>query len=805
MVYPSNVEEKLGFLSLREQLSSLCLSPLGQAYVEKLRFINQYDKVARLIGQTDEFRQILTGEESFPASNYLDVSASLTKARVQGTFLVEDEWYDLMRSLETLLKIERFFDQTEHDYPHLEGLLGDLQVDGGLHSEIKSKIDDDGRLRNNASPELMQIRSQLQKSQVRLRKVLDGILRSAKSQGFTPDEMSLTVRDGRMVIPVQAEHKRRIKGFVHDESATGQTVYLEPAEALDINNEIRELENAERREIVRILTRLTDTLRPHVEPLKGSYRFLGRIDFIRAKARLAVDLDAVAPTFVNEPLVEWYDARHPLLVQSHRASGKSVVPLTLRMNPEQRIVIISGPNAGGKSVTMKTVGLLQYMWQCGLLLPVSEASKVGLFQEMFLDIGDEQSLENDLSTYSSHLTHMRKLVTLAGKKSLFLIDEFGGGTEPQFGGALAEAILESLNDAKAYGVITTHYHNLKQFAERHEGVVNAAMRYDVEALEPLYQLTVGKPGSSFALEIAKKIGLPKSVLDSATDKVGASHVKMDRTLSELEKERKRFETFNQALSTRESRASKAAERYETLADSVEAERRKLLNEAKAEAKRLIQEANARIERTIREIKEAQADKEATRQARQALAEHEEELKPEAVKPSKRSKKKKATAEAKPVVDDGPIGVGDSVRIKGQTAVGEVLEMKGKDVEIRIGLLKSTVKLNRLEKISRREAKKEEKAVATRVTGMNINEKRAEFSSNLDLRGQRAGEALTELDRFLDEALLHSISEVRILHGKGDGILRDLVRNTLRKTKFVASFQDEHADRGGAGGTVVQLQ
>lgn len=802
MVYPTNIEEKLGFDSLRKQLESLCLSPLGVSYVEKMRFIDHPGKITRLIGQTDEFRGILSGEESFPSSNYLDVTRSLTKAKIPGTFLVEEEWYDMMRSLETLLKIDRFFQETEQEYPHLEGLLMDLQVDGGLHKAIREKIDDDGRLRNNASPELMKIRSGLQQSQVRLRKVLDQILREAKSNGFTQDEMSLTVREGRMVIPVQAEHKRRIKGFVHDESATGQTVYLEPAQALDINNEIRELENAERREIVRILTVLTDQLRPHIEALKTSYRFLGRVDFIRAKAKLAISLDAVAPTFVEEPLVEWYQARHPLLQQSHQASGKPVVPLTIRLGMDQRIVVISGPNAGGKSVAMKTVGLLQYMYQCGLLIPVAEASKVGLFRDIFLDIGDEQSLENDLSTYSSHLTHMRKVLTLSGKKSLVLIDEFGSGTEPQFGGALAEAIMEALHKSRAFGVITTHYANLKQFADRKETVVNAAMRYDVDALEPLYELEIGKPGSSFALEIAQKIGLPKAVLESAKKKAGVTHVRMDQTLSKLEKEKKRFEDLNEGLSTKESKAQRALQEYEDLRDFVDQEKKRILNAAKAEAKQMIQEANAQIERTIREIKEAQAAKDATKEARRKLTEHEDKLKPEKHTPSLRKRKK--VQPLADVVTEGPISQGDPVRIKGQTAVGEVLAIKGKDAEISIGALKSTVKLNRLEKISRREQRKEEKAAATSIAAFNFSAKRAEFSTQLDLRGQRAGEALTRLEQFLDEALLHGIGDLRILHGKGDGILRELVRNTLKKTNFVDRFEDEHADRGGSGITIVYL-
>ena len=802
MVYPNNVEEKLGFDAIREQLKSLCLSPLGVAYVEKVRFINKADKVERLIGQTDEFRRILTGDEPFPASNYLDVTTSLNKARVTGTFLVEEEWYDLMRSLDTLLHIQKFFKKTELPYPHLRELLGNLEIDAALHQAIYAKIDDEGKLRNNASPELMRIRGQLQQAQVRLRKTLDQILRKAKASGYTPDEMSLTVRDGRMVIPVQAEHKRRIKGFVHDESATGQTVYLEPAEVLDVNNEIRELENAERREIVRILTALTDVLRPEVENLKVAYRFLGQIDFIRAKAKFALSLDAVAPEMVTHPHVEWYQARHPLLQQAHQASGKPVVPLSIRLDVDQRIVIISGPNAGGKSVAMKTVGLLQYMWQCGLLIPVSEASKVGLFDDLFLDIGDEQSLENDLSTYSSHLTHMRKVVTLANKKSLFLIDEFGSGTEPEFGGALAEAILVELNQARAYGVVTTHYANLKQYAEQTEAVVNAAMRYDVEALEPLYELEVGKPGSSFALEIARKIGLPKSVLQRAKEKVGASHVRMDRTLNELEREKRRFESLNKDLDSREGKAKKALTEYEQLRDFLDEEKRRILNEAKAEAKRLVQEANAQVERTIREIKEAQAAKEATKEARQKLAEYEENLKPEAAQP----KKKKAKAKKPAVtVDDGPIAEGDTVRIKGQSATGEVLALRGKDAEIRIGVLKSTVKLSRLEKISRREAKKEEKAVAAGTGNINLTQKRADFSTNLDLRGQRAGDALQKLEGFLDEALLHSIAELRIVHGKGDGILRDLVRNTLRSTNYVDRYEDEHADRGGAGVTVVHMK
>ena len=798
MLYPKNLEEKIGFDTVRELIKSHCSSTLGTAYAERMNFSDDFSRISKLLAQTEEFRNILVQEESFPASNFIDVTAHLEKAKTAGAFLTEEEFHELQLSLDTIFRCLKFFEQDEEDeYPELKKLGSFISLDKNLLRSIGAIIDEKGHMRNNASKALQDLRRMIQSEQVRLRKVLDQIMRQARQQGFTPEDASLTVRGGRMVIPVLAEYKRRIKGFVHDESATGQTVFLEPAEVLDINNEIRDLEYREKREIVRILMSLTDQLRPHLRALRSAYNFLGMIDFIRAKARFALRLDASCPKLEKRNLMDWYRARHPLLQMSLEQQGREIVPLNVRLDDEQRILIISGPNAGGKSVCLKTVALLQYMLQCGMLIPIDDHSHAGIFKSIFIDIGDEQSLENDLSTYSSHLTNMDHFLRFADNRSLVLIDEFGTGTEPQFGGAIAEAILEQLNALQTYGIITTHYTNLKQYADEADGVINGAMRFDSEKLEPLFQLEIGKPGSSFALEIAQKIGLPKKVLGRAKEHIGVEKVEFDKMLSDLEVEKARFETQNRELIAKEKRLTKLSEEYEELKSYMENQRKQILNEAKQEAQRLLKDTNQQIEATIRSIKENKAEKEATRQARQNLENLKQQVKPDKVK---------AKPPARVEKEEGEIREGDAVRVLDNGAIGEVISVKGKQAEILIGSLKSTIKLNRLEKISRKALKNtaaDTKSASPK--GLDINKKFSEFSTNLDIRGKRAEEALPTLQNFVDEASMFGMNELRIIHGKGNGILREVVRDYLYRHDRVAQAHDEHVERGGAGVTIVKLR
>lgn len=821
MLYPPTLESKLGFDRIRELLKQACISPLGQDYVNRVRFSDNHGLIDRLLRQTHEFKQIVQYQTDFPQSNYIDVREHLGRARVEGLALTEAEFFDLKLALKTIQDCLRFLEKpvqrfpagTGHDddtaFPYLTELAGPVSVDKQLVASLDRIIDDRGLVRDSASPELSGIRRRIISEQANLRKRLDTIVRQARQNGWIPDDLNLTVRGGRLVIPIAAEHKRKIKGFVHDESQTGQTVFLEPAEVFDANNEVRELEYAERREIHRILLALTDQIRPHLDGLKRAVNFLGQLDFIRAKATLAVQLDAGMPMFHNRPVMNWTNARHPLLYLSFAKQNKAVVPLSIELNEQQRILLISGPNAGGKSVALKTIGLIQYMLQCGLLVPLTEHSDVGVFQNLFIDIGDEQSLENDLSTYSSHLTAMKQFLIGAHRRTLFLIDEFGTGTEPGLGGAVAESILEDLNQSGAYGVINTHYTNLKVFADKTPGLINGAMRFDGEHLEPLYQLEIGRPGSSFAFEIAQKIGLPKGVIDRAKEKLGNQQVNFEKLLKELDIEKRVFSEKNLQISINQRKVAQQLAEYTALKTRLDNEQKQLINDAKQKAKALVQEANQRIESTIREIKENKAEREPTRQVRQELERFEQqELKPEVVVPVEKPK----PAEPEFETDGGVIGVGSYVRILGQniestTAVGEVLSLRGKDAEVRMGDLKTNIKLNRLEKVSRKTFKEatDVRDDRPRSQGVDMNEKMLNFSFNLDIRGKRGEEAIGEVDRFFDDALMLGYPELRIVHGKGDGILRTLVRNHLRGYKQVGKLEDEHADRGGAGVTIVKMK
>jgi DNA mismatch repair protein MutS2 len=795
MLYPSNLEQKINFLKIKELLKEECTSSLGKEYVDRMAFSSDYNLVTKLLDQTEEFQKIIISGEIFPSSNFTNLTPYLEKAKLEGAFLDEEDFHEIKGALLTLKSCISFFQKNAEIYPVLSQLLGLLlELDLGLLKTIDAIIDEKGKMRSNASKELQLIRAQIIYEEGRLRKVMDRIFKEARAKGLTPEDASMTIRAGRLVIPVAAENKRKLRGFIHDESATGQTVFMEPEEALDINNEIRDLEYMERREIIKILTQLTDRLRPAIPALRKATNFLGLIDFIRAKAKFAQKTESSKPEIIKERTLEWTKARHPLLELALKSQAKKITPLDIKLGGHERLLVISGPNAGGKSVTLKTVALLQYMLQTGLLIPVHPDSKSSLFDHFFIDIGDEQNLENDLSTYSSHLLNMKHFTQFANRKTILFIDEFGTGTEPQFGGAIAESILLSLNKLGAFGVITTHYGNLKQVANKNQGLVNGAMRYDVNRLEPLYQLEIGKPGSSFALEIASKIGISKEILDYAKANIGEERVRYDRLLTQLENEKNQYSTLLADAKAKEKLLKTRLQEYNQLKETLELTKKRYIQEAKQEAKALLDQTNKKIESAIREIKEGNAEKEATKQIRKELDVFKEEIKPE----------KTAVKDPEIVVIGGKIVEGDWVRLKDNGAIAEVLRLKNNEAEISIGELKSNVKISRLEKISNTQVKKEVKAIALR-TGYNTNEKMMDFSYNLDLRGKRGEEILPLIQTFIDEGHMLGVKDLRIVHGKGDGILRDITRNLLKHMNQVKKVEDEHADRGGAGVTLVTLK
>lgn len=821
VTYPSNFEQKIGFDKIRQLLSEKCLSPLGKERIEQATFSDNYETIAQWLEQTDEFLRILKGEDEFPANFFFDVRYSLKRIRPEGTWLDEKELFDLKRSLQTINDIVRFLkpgEDGETRYPALTALAGEVMVFPRLIESIDSIIDKFGKIKDNASPTLARIRSEIASTLGGISRSLQSILRAAQTEGFVEKDVAPTMRDGRLMIPVAPAFKRKIKGIVHDESASGKTVFVEPEVVVEANNRVRELESDERREIVRILTEFTNQIRPVAPDILNSYEFLADIDFIRAKALLADDIQAIKPRFEDKRQVDWARAIHPLLFLSLKKQGKSVVPLDIELTEERRILLISGPNAGGKSVCLKTVGLLQYMLQCGLLIPLHESSRTGLFSRMFIDIGDEQSIENDLSTYSSHLMNMKFFVKNCDERTILLIDEFGSGTEPQIGGAIAEALLDRFNRNGSFGVITTHYQNLKHFAEETDGIVNGAMLYDRHLMRPLFTLSIGNPGSSFAIEIARKIGLPEEVIADASEKVGADYINMDKYLQDIVRDKRYWENKRQNVRQQEKRLEEITARYEKELAAINQQRKEIILEAKNEAQRLLTESNARIENTIREIKEAQAEKEQTKLARQSLRDfsseisatqdENEKLAREMAKIKARNERKnKRQKEEKPKsFDKETIREGDLVRLKGQTSAGNVLSISGKQAVVAFGMIKSTIKLEQLEKVSNNQIKKEipKSTFISEKTQDEMHEKKLHFKQEIDVRGMRGDEALQTVTYFIDDAIQVGASKVRILHGTGSGILRQLIRDYLSTVPGVRRYHDEHVQFGGAGITVVEL-
>ena len=763
---------------------------MGQQMVNKMQVMTKYDQINKFLRQTKEFKNILENQEPLQINAFFDIKFLADKIRVEGSYLVEDELYQMYTSLQTVFSVIRFFDERKEVYPNLEALFEHLPVEKNILKKIEMVLDPKGKIKPNASNALQQLIAAIAKAEQEVRKRMDSIYKQAVSNNWVADG-SLTIRDGRICIPILAENKRKLKGFIHDESASGQTVYMEPEEVFTLNNKLRDLEFDKRREIIKILIALTTELRPFTPLILSYHGFLTKLDFVRAKALFAIEVEADMPVLVKEARIKLVNARHPLLLLSFKEDKKTVVPLNMQIHETLRVLLVSGPNAGGKSVCMKTVGLLQLMIQSGLLIPVHESSEVGIFDQIFADIGDDQSIESDLSTYSAHLTKMRYFVAHASPKTLVLIDEFGTGTDPQFGGPMAEAVLEVLNNKKTRGVITTHYSNLKLFAGNTPGLENASMLFDNDKMKPLYVLEIGKPGSSYAFEIAQNIGLQPEVLKLAREKTGTNQNRIDSLLVDLEREKKQIYDTKIHLSTQQNKVKNLVAENEKLKLYLEENRKILIKEAKLEAQAIIKNANKLVENTIAEIKENQADKVATKQLRQNLQkvlvqnQVKEEKKPEAA-----------------VALHTPIQVGDWVKLNNSETTGQVLEINRDNLVVALGELRSVLKKNRVQKISNTQAKK---AIQYNSYSGSISEAISSFNAELDLRGRRGEDALQEVEKYLDRSVMLGFPFIKLIHGKGDGILRKLIREYLKKYSQVTRVEDEHPDRGGDGITYVYLK
>ena len=850
MIYPKTFEDKIGFNEIRTLLRERCLSSLGKEEVDKITFMDNVKAINTQLSRVREFRRLQEEEENFPLNYFFDVRQSVARLRLEGTHMEEDELFDLRRSLGTVNDIVTYLNRTDEDaavaatddgwckdpvypYPALHELAEGVVTFPQILQRIDQILDKFGKIRDTASPELLNIRRELAKVEGSISRTLYSILRSAQSEGLIEKDVTPAMRDGRLVIPVVPTMKRKIKGIVHDESASGKTLFIEPTEVVEANNRVRELEAEERREVIRILTEMAKVIRPHVPQILDSYKLLAQVDMLRAKTELAKLIDGIEPEVGKYPHIDWIGATHPLLRLSLQKQGKKVVPLEITLTRNKRMLIISGPNAGGKSVCLKTVGLVQYMLQCGLSVPMSERSQTGIFQNILIDIGDEQSIEDDLSTYSSHLTNMKNMMKSANDRTLILIDEFGTGTEPQIGGAIAEAVLKQFCIKRAYGVITTHYQNLKHFADSHEGVVNGAMLYDRHQMQALFQLQIGQPGSSFAIEIARKIGLPEQVIHDASEIVGSDYIQSDKYLQDIVRDKRYWESKRQTIHQREKQMEQTIAKYESEISDLAKSRKEVLAKAKERAEELFKESNKKIENVIREIREKQAEKEETKKLRDSLKDFKEgisDMDKQAEddkiarkmaqilrrKENKKNRKKGDPSSSGQDKDNtsaattlstvsAPLKEGDTVRIKGTTSVGKIESIQGKNATVIFGDLRSTTSLKKLEHATapKREEPRPFMTVG-RQTRETIDEKKLNFKQDLDVRGMRGDEALNAVMYFIDDATLVGMSRVRILHGTGTGILRQLIRQYLATVPAVTSYKDEHVQFGGAGITVVDL-
>ena len=815
----NNIEQKLGFDRIRGMVVERCSNDLAVRMVDEMRFSSDFEKVQYELQLTEEMRQIVLMESEFPQQDFIDLTPTLTHLRVGNTFMPLESLFDLKLSLRTIRECYYFLTAEEHQqYTALRNLAIEVELGyGGKSSQLNvvnsllgKLIDDHGELYDNASPALAEIRRTKARKAAEVEAQVNSTLARAKREGWAPEGAEVTIRDGRPVIPLLTTHRRKIKGLIQDESATRLTAFVEPSEVVELGNDLRELDFDERHEIQRILLAFCDRLRPLLPQLEEAYRFLARIDFLRAKARVAVELGASVPILHREPRIEWMDARHPILYLQKK---DGVVPFNLGLNGingqnGQRILIISGPNAGGKSVLLKAVGLIQYMLQCGMPVPLRPTSECGLFGSIFIDIGDQQSIDNDLSTYTSHLQNMKALLGEAKESTLFLLDELGGGTEPRSGCAIAEAVLEKLYKKGAYGVVTTHFADLKLLADRMPGIVNGAMLFDTEAMRPLYKLAVGHPGSSFAFEIAESIGFPKEILDRAGEMVGREQLNFEHQLQQLELDKQEIARQKEELRVADEFLNEVTTKYQRLNDNLQARRHEIISGARREAQQILTDANRTVERTISDIKSAKAEKEATQQARARLAEAtEQNIKAQSELKEQKEKRQPSDSSFRSDREkEVPVQVGSIVRIDGQDTFGHVVEIKGKKAVVESNSIRMTIPLDRLQGTAKQKipAVKGEVRVSRSIFD-DMNEKRAHFNPTLDLRGHRAEEALDMLHKFLDEAILLSEKEVRILHGKGYGILMQVIHQELKTIREVRTFHPEKVELGGVGVTIVELR
>lgn len=829
MVYPSDFEKKIGFDRIRELTSDLCLGNTGREKAENAQFSADIAMVSLLLEQTAEFQYILNFDDDFPADHFFDLSKTLVKMRVEGAYPELSELYDLRRSLATQKAISSYISNRNRDreiYPRLGKVTGEIVLYPFVSDSIDNILAKDGSMKDSASKELSEIRSEIRKVTASVSRKLHSVLKRSQAEGIVEQGAALSIRNGRGVIPLSVYDKNRISGLIHDQSATGKTVFIEPAEVVALNNQLVELEHTEKREIIRVLTRFADAIRPYIDDLLANFDIMGEIDYIRARALLGNRLGSVKPGLSESAEIDWRGARHPLLYLAFRKmDNREVVPLDIHLNSKERILLISGPNAGGKSVCLKSVGLIQYMLQCGYTVPVSGESRSGIFSSIFIDIGDDQSIDNDLSTYSSHLLNMKYFLRNSTRDTLVLIDEFGTGTEPLLGGAIAESILAELNNRGVYGVITTHYTNLKHFASSADGIVNGAMMFDNHLMQPLFRLDTGKPGSSFAFEIARKIGLPEEILKDASLKIGEDHINFDRHLKDILRDKRYWEDKRQEIRTRNKKLDELVEQYESEITNLKSDRREIISRAKEEAETLLKEANRQIENTIRQIKEAQADREKTKKVRVELDKlkvsigetGEEDRKIERKieklrsRDSKVRKVKPVKPEKKDYIEEAipfgklPLKEGEFVIIEGTSSAAEVIRIEGKKVTVVAGNITTTVDISRIRRLSAGEMKRLP-GVSRQVKPLNweVTKRKSRFSAEKDIRGMRAEAALQVVQEMVDEAIVVQYPTIRILHGKGDGILRDVIRQYLATLPFVRSFRDEHLESGGSGITVVEL-
>ncbi len=800
MIYPRDFENKLAFADIRQMLRDACLSVLGQEKVDDMQIMDNSVEINEKLARVNELKQLLSEYPEFPMTYFFDMRAVVSRLRIANTHIEEAELFDLRRSLDTIDKIksilipETFTLGDDVKYPHLQILAEEISTFPYLVHRIDQILDRNGKIRDTASPTLQRIRLELRAAAGSVSKILHNILRQAQQDGYVERDVTPSVRDGRLVIPVAPAMKRKIQGIVHDESGSGKTVFIEPLAAVEANNKIRELEDDERQEVLKILTEFSKVIRPDVQYIVASYSLLAHIDFLRAKLIVAERFKAITPEVCDKPMIDWIQARHPLLMLSLEKHNKAVVPLDIKLESEGRILIISGPNAGGKSVCLKTVGLLQYMLQCGLPIPIKEGSRCGVFSDLMIDIGDEQSIENDLSTYSSHLQNMKAMLKACASRTLILIDEFGGGTEPNIGGALAESMLKRFWEKGSWAVITTHYQNLKHFADEHKGVVNGAMLYNRHEMQPLFQLQIGQPGSSFAVEIARKIGIPEEIIQDASDIVGQDYVQSDRYLQDIVRDKRYWENKRQNIHQREKEMQKTIERFESSVDEVDKERRAILRRAKEQAEELLKETNKRIENAIREIREQQAEREATKRIRAELTafiEGVNELDTTANDAFINKKIEQIKARQKRKEERKAQKAAEAERPKEKQPEQPKIIEAGR-------LIKGTYNLAALQQ-SNQSIIDKKPSNATRTV---VDEHRAQFRPELDLRGMRADEAYDKLVHFIDDAILVGIRDIRVLHGKGNGILRETVRQYCATVPNIQNFKDEHVQFGGSGITVV---